>query len=260
VDFLLGATLPAAPEATGMALAMSETDLPYIVSFVINRDGRILDGNSLEHTFREIDAVCDRPPFGFMVNCAHPSFLRAHRQPHSVLRRLVGFQANASSLDHSRLDGSAALQADDLEHWGRQMVALNHRFGIKMLGGCCGTRMAHLELLVERAPVFDLLTSLKSRFQADRNRITDAIGSYPAPIPPCDAQFNHLLEERRRLSRALNLVGALLSLPESSPSVIQAAESLIAQLDLFDEDAADRLRSAFQSQRGQDLGGLSDPS
>ncbi len=29
------------------------------------------------------------------------------------------------------------------------------------------------------------------------------IRSYPAPIPPCDAQFNHLLEQRRALSREL---------------------------------------------------------
>ena len=37
------------------------------------------------------------------------------------------------------------------------------------------------------------------------------IGAYPAPIPACDAQFNGLLEERRRLSRAIRDIGALLS-------------------------------------------------
>jgi len=101
VDFLLGATLPAVPEATGIALAMAETNLPYIISFVINREGRTLDGSSLEHSFREIDTVCSRPPLGYMVNCAYPSFLNTHKQPKSILSRLIGFQANASSLDHS---------------------------------------------------------------------------------------------------------------------------------------------------------------
>jgi S-methylmethionine-dependent homocysteine/selenocysteine methylase len=47
VDFLLGATLPAVSEATGIAIAMAETNIPYIISFVINREGKILDGNSL---------------------------------------------------------------------------------------------------------------------------------------------------------------------------------------------------------------------
>jgi homocysteine S-methyltransferase len=42
VDFLLAATLPALPEATGIALAMGETDIPFIISFVINKEGTIL--------------------------------------------------------------------------------------------------------------------------------------------------------------------------------------------------------------------------
>ena len=34
-------------------------------------------------------------------------------------------------------------------------------------------------------------------------RVHDEIRSYPAPIPACDAQFNHLLEERDALSSEL---------------------------------------------------------
>jgi S-methylmethionine-dependent homocysteine/selenocysteine methylase len=149
VDFLLGATLPAVPEATGIALAMAETNIPYIISFVINREGRILDGNSLEHSFCQIDAVCSRPPLGYMVNCAYPSFLNAHKQPRSILSRLIGFQANASSLDHSQLDGAGTLQTDDISGWGNLMIELNKKFGIKILGGCCGTSYEHLQYIVQ---------------------------------------------------------------------------------------------------------------
>lgn len=39
VDFLLAATIPTSPEATGIALAMVATNIPYIISFVINRKG-----------------------------------------------------------------------------------------------------------------------------------------------------------------------------------------------------------------------------
>ncbi|WP_211232806.1 homocysteine S-methyltransferase family protein [Desulfatirhabdium butyrativorans] len=149
VDFLMAATLPALPEATGIALAMAETNIPYIISFVINRHGDLLDGNSLEHAFGEIDAACGRPPLGYMINCAYPSFLNAHKQPKSVLDRLIGFQANASSLDHSELDGADTLHADTISDWGNQMIALNRRFGVTMLGGCCGTRREHLQYLVD---------------------------------------------------------------------------------------------------------------
>ncbi len=34
------------------------------------------------------------------------------------------------------------------------------------------------------------------------------IRGYPAPIPACDAQFNHLLEQRRLLSRELTRLDA----------------------------------------------------
>ena len=150
VDFLLAATLPVVDEACGIARAMQTTGLPYIISFVINRRGRILDGQSLEQAFQKIDAVCNRPPLGYMINCAYPSFLRAHEQPRKVLARLIGFQANASSCDHAKLDGSELLQADALDDWGDRMILLNRSHGIKILGGCCGTGPAHLKYLIHR--------------------------------------------------------------------------------------------------------------
>lgn len=149
-DFLLAATLPALSEATGIALAMAESDSPYIISFVIDRSGRVLDGNSLERCFGEIDAACSRPPIGYMINCAYPSFLNAQHQPEAVLSRLIAYQANASSLDHSELDDSETLHADEISDWGDVMVELNRRYGIKILGGCCGTSVEHLHYIIER--------------------------------------------------------------------------------------------------------------
>jgi S-methylmethionine-dependent homocysteine/selenocysteine methylase len=146
-DFLMAATMPALPEAAGMARAMESTGLPYIISFVIDRRGLILDGTPLAVAFDAIDAACQRPPLGFMINCAYPSFLNAASQPDAVMRRLVGYQANASSRDHAELDGADELQADDLEDWGRQMIALNRVYGIKILGGCCGTGRDHLRYI-----------------------------------------------------------------------------------------------------------------
>jgi S-methylmethionine-dependent homocysteine/selenocysteine methylase len=156
VDFLLAATLPTLFEAAGMAIAMAETNIPYIISFVISREGKILDGNSLESAFGKIDALCGRPPLGYMINCAYPSFLNAHQQSQSVLSRLIGFQANASSLDHSQLDGAGTLQVDDISDWGRLMIELNIKFGVKILGGCCGTSHKHLEYIVQNLPIGQL--------------------------------------------------------------------------------------------------------
>ncbi len=38
--------------------------------------------------------------------------------------------------------------------------------------------------------------------EAELQRIKDEIADYPGPIAGCDAQFNHLLDCRRRLERA----------------------------------------------------------
>jgi len=150
VDFLLAATLPAVDEACGIAMAMQATGIPYIISFVINRRGRILDGQSLEQAFQKIDTVCNRPPLGYMINCAYPSFLRAGRLARKALVRLIGFQANASSFDHSELDGNKLLQADPVDDWGNRMIFLNQHHGIKILGGCCGTGPDHLKYITRR--------------------------------------------------------------------------------------------------------------
>ncbi|MFO7753318.1 MAG: homocysteine S-methyltransferase family protein [Desulfobacteraceae bacterium] len=148
-DYLMAATMPAVSEAAGMAEAMSETGIPYIISFVIGREGFILDGTPLEKAFSLIDETVSPRPAGYMVNCAYPSFLCPESRNASVYSRLIGYQANASSMDHSELDLSDALHADDVQDWGRRMVELNRRFGVKILGGCCGTGKAHLDYLAD---------------------------------------------------------------------------------------------------------------
>jgi len=152
VDFLIAETIPAVTEATGIAQAMSKTGLPYFVSFVINRRGRVRDGTRLEQAFNVIDSACERPPTGYWVNCSHPSFLCMSEQPETVLSRFYGIQANASSLDQTELEGAATLQMDSIPDWGRQMVGLNAKYGVKILGGCCGTGPAHLQYIVDHIP------------------------------------------------------------------------------------------------------------
>ncbi len=47
------------------------------------------------------------------------------------------------------------------------------------------------------------LDSARRHLQAARKALDLEIRSYPAPIAGCDAQFNHLLAERRRADGAL---------------------------------------------------------
>jgi methionine synthase I (cobalamin-dependent) len=63
---------------------------------------------------------------------------------------LLGFQGNAASLEHAKLDGSFALQSDSLEDWGNRLVVLNKNHGVNILGGCCGTDVNHQKYIVEK--------------------------------------------------------------------------------------------------------------
>lgn len=115
VDYLMAATLPAVEEAAGLARAMAQTRLPYIVSFVLNRQGRILDDTPLDEAIQQIDAQVVPPPIGYMINCSYPSFLRPEQEPNRVLSRLIGYQANASSLDYNTVDQTDQFEAVPLQ-------------------------------------------------------------------------------------------------------------------------------------------------
>ncbi|NQU44480.1 homocysteine S-methyltransferase family protein [bacterium] len=154
VDFLCAETLPAIDEAAGMAAALAEQDIPYVISFVLGPDGRILDGSPLPEAVRWIDSTVARPPLFYMANCCHPSFLEAAFQnagPGSPLRtRVFGMQANASRMDAWKLDNAPELDAESPDDLAEDLLRLHTRYGASILGGCCGTNAAHLESLARR--------------------------------------------------------------------------------------------------------------
>ena len=150
VDFLIAETLPNVGEAAGIARAMEKTCLPYVISFVISRDGHVLDGTPLSEAIDIVDTNSERKPLGFMVNCAYPAFLCAEKQPEKLYDRLIGYLANASSLDHCDLDNAEQLHVETVSEWGDLMLELNRSYGVKVLGGCCGTGHEHLRYIVKQ--------------------------------------------------------------------------------------------------------------
>jgi S-methylmethionine-dependent homocysteine/selenocysteine methylase len=109
----------------------------------------VLDNTALPEAITIIDNSLTTDPLGYMVNCVYPTFIRAEQQPATLFKRLICIQANSSSLDHSQLDGSSILHQDDLQHWGENMLWLHSEFGVKILGGCCGTDDTYLQYLVD---------------------------------------------------------------------------------------------------------------
>ena len=61
---------------------------------------------------------------------------------------------------------------------------------------------------------------------AVRASLAAEIRSYPTPIPRCDAQFNHLVEQRDRLSRLLNELDAVLDRGDDGAELRRFLEQL----------------------------------
>jgi hypothetical protein len=56
---------------------------------------------------------------------------------------------------------------------------------------------------IETDSIEQLSRELQHWLTGVRALLADEIRGYPTPIPRCDAQFNHLVEQRERLSRLL---------------------------------------------------------
>jgi homocysteine S-methyltransferase len=154
-DFLLAATLPNTEEARGIAMAMRACPVPYLLSFVLGRDGKVLDGTPLHDAVAAIDAVVSPRPLCYMVNCVHPTVFEAalaavpSRLRH-VNDRIIGLQANASAKSPAELEGLSCVDADPPEALAAGMARVYRRFGTKILGGCCGTDHRHIEWIARR--------------------------------------------------------------------------------------------------------------
>lgn len=151
-DFLLAATLPAASEAAGIAAAMAQTGAPYLVSFIVNARGELLDSTPIPEAIAGIDRSVSPAPFGYLVNCVHPSIMASaleHCDPASR-KRILGFQANTSAKNPRELEGSERLETEDPERFAESMVNLYRQFRLRILGGCCGTDSRHIRSLAAR--------------------------------------------------------------------------------------------------------------
>ena len=150
VDYLQAATLPALPEARGIARAMAAAGLPYIISFVVDKSGNLLDGHSLSETIDEIDAIL---PGGsrYAINCVHPSvLLQALDRNPRIGNLIVAFAGNTSARSVDELDGLEELDTEDPDIFADAHRRLLDDYDIRIVGGCCGTSPAHMQAIATR--------------------------------------------------------------------------------------------------------------
>ena len=81
-----------------------------------------------------------------------------------------------------------------------------------------------------------------------RRALAAEILSYPTPIPRCDAQFNHLYEQRARLARDLDRIGAFAEKNPGREDYIELIGRFIASAPYTDDGGERELRSRMKKQ------------
>lgn len=146
-DMITAITMTNVNEAVGLTRAAKAADIPAVISFTVETDGKLPTGQSLKEAIEAVDAATDNGPAYYMINCAHPTLFDttlAGQDP--WLKRIRGLRANASKLSHAELDEATELDDGNPAEFGAQYSELRQRFPhINVLGGCCGTDHRHVE-------------------------------------------------------------------------------------------------------------------
>ena len=147
-DLVTAITMNYADEAVGLARAAKQAQMPVVISFTVETDGRLPTGQPLGDAIGQVDAATAVYPAYYMINCAHPSHFDSvvnGNQPWTG--RIRGLRANASRMSHAELNDAAELDAGSPSDLGREYAGLRSRQlkHLNVMGGCCGTDHRHIE-------------------------------------------------------------------------------------------------------------------
>ncbi|WGF87230.1 homocysteine S-methyltransferase family protein [Marinivivus vitaminiproducens] len=149
VDMVSAFTMTNVDEAMGVVRAAQDVDLPVVIAFTLETDGRLPTGQALDDAIAAVDQATGNGPAYYMINCAHPSHFRHVLDGEGRwIGRIRGLRANASKRSHAELDSAPDLDDGDPAEFGRDYGAIIRRFPwIKVLGGCCGTDHRHVDAI-----------------------------------------------------------------------------------------------------------------
>jgi S-methylmethionine-dependent homocysteine/selenocysteine methylase len=145
-DMVTAITMTYPDEAVGVTKAAQEVGLPAAISFTVETDGRLPNGQALGDAIEEVDEATGGGPAYYMINCAHPTHFEAVLTGDDAWRdRIRGLRANASTMSHAELDEAEELDDGDPEDLGTRYAALRAQLPrLNVLGGCCGTDHRHV--------------------------------------------------------------------------------------------------------------------
>lgn len=150
-DLVTAITMNYVEEAIGIARAAQAMDMPVVISFTVETDGKLPTGQSLKSAIAQVDQATGNYPAYYMINCAHPNhFADVLTEDEPWLERIRGLRANASTRSHAELDEAENLDDGNPVELGQQYRELKGKLKqLNVLGGCCGTDHRHVEAICQ---------------------------------------------------------------------------------------------------------------
>ncbi|MDW3095500.1 MAG: homocysteine S-methyltransferase family protein [Gammaproteobacteria bacterium] len=148
-DMVTALTFNYVEEAIGVVRAARACDMPIVLAFTVETDGRLPTGQTLKDAIEQVESESDQAPVYYKINCAHPThFEDVVSTGESWLERIHSIRANASSCSHAELDEAEELDEGDPLELAQQYLALVEKLpNLNVLGGCCGTDSKHIETI-----------------------------------------------------------------------------------------------------------------
>lgn len=154
VDFISALTMNYTDEAIGIVRAAESVDLPAVISFTVETNGKLPTGESLKDAIEKVDESVKNPPLYFMINCAHPTHFfneLVTNKNENWIKRIKAIRANASCKSHAELDEATELDRGIPTELGKEYKKIRDFFPhINVFGGCCGTDEAHILEIVNQ--------------------------------------------------------------------------------------------------------------
>ncbi len=148
VDMVSAITMNYVEEAIGIVRAANTLNLPVVISFTVETNGKLPAGINLKEAIEQVDESVKEPPIYFMINCAHPKHFINELQngiKEQWTKRIKGIRANASCKSHAELDNATELDRGNPQELGRENKKLKEIFNqLNVFGGCCGTDEEHV--------------------------------------------------------------------------------------------------------------------
>lgn len=147
-DLTTALTLNYSAEAIGIVNAAADVGIPAVISFTVETNGMLPSGQSLADAINLVDDATGAAAAYFMVNCAHPRHFLHVFEHDGPWHRLRGIRANASTMSHEELDNAEELDRGDEQELAGAYAALRDVLpGLAVVGGCCGTDLAHMDAI-----------------------------------------------------------------------------------------------------------------